>query len=424
MEMEKSKKKTTLQKEPLHTTLTLDVLMRLTHMNRISTKQEVEEFLFRLAFLMDLKNIIAKTGEDDFLALYSFRKKTYRFTTGVLEKYIGFECTGANESFLPRESFFRSVFISQFSAMMTARSYGIGLPLPKELTRETESGTQILSPDNNPENVKGAELIAGKLMKKIPVVAFSGKNREFLIGEMSFKPYEDYLPQPKLLKPGPAEYKKRDEYNRQRDKTWSEKLGNEYLYFLNSWDWETDVIRKGGKCGLRTALGEIILPPLFENLKLLSSRRGKAGELKKGDRVVAMKDGKWGVVEADGNGTWLIEPEYDYIGYPNNITFFLKDGKWSIMNISTRECLVKDCDEVPAWNGLMFMNRVGTYKKKGKWGVIMDWGAMTKPLFDDVSGDTDDGPVEVKYNGKNGFINEKNEFTEDEDEAYYLYSTD
>ena len=424
METIRNEKRKRARKGPLHTTLALDVLMRLTHVNRISTKQEVREFLFRLAFIMDLKTVIAKTGEDDFIALYSYRKRKYRFTTGILEKYIGYEWTDAKESFFPRESFFRSIFINQFSAMMTAGSYGIGLSLPKELATETESGTQILSPDDTPENVKGAELIAGKLIKKIPVVAFRGKNREFLISEMSFRPYEDYLPQPKLPRPGPAEYLKRDEYNRQMDKNRSGKLDNEYLNFLNSWDWDTDVIRKGGKYGLRTALGEIILPPLFENLKLLSSRRGKAGELKKGDWVVAMKDGRWGVVEADGKGKWLIEPEYDYIGFPNNITHFLKDGKWSVMKISTRECLVKDCDEVTTWNGFMFMNRVGTYKKKGKWGVIMDWGGMTKPLFDDVSGDTDDGPVEVKYDGKNGFINEKNEFTEEEDEAYYRYNTD
>jgi len=75
--------------EPLHTTLALDVLMRLTHMNRIRTRQDVKEFLFRIAFIMDLKKVIAKTGEEDFLALYSFRKRKYRFTTAVLEKYIG-----------------------------------------------------------------------------------------------------------------------------------------------------------------------------------------------------------------------------------------------------------------------------------------------------------------------------------------------
>lgn len=410
--------------EPLHTTLALDVLMRLTHMNRIRTRQDVKEFLFRLAFIMDLKKVIAKTGEDDFLALYSFRKRRYRFTTGVLEKYIGYEWTDAKESFLPRESFLKSIFLSQFSAMMTAGSYGIGLSTPKEFTRETESGTQILSPEETAENVKGAELIAGKLFKKIPAEAFRRKNNEFLKREMSFRPYEDHLPQAKLPRPGPAEYAKRAELERRLQDSWSEKINSEYMGFMNAFDWDTDVIMRKGRYGLKTALGEIILPPLFENLKLLSSRRGKAGELKKGDRVVACMNGKWGVLAADGKGTWIIEPEYDYIGFPNNITHFLKDGKWSVIKIPTRECLVKDCDEVPAWNGFMFMNRVGTYKKNGKWGVIMDWGAMTKPVFDEVGGDTDDGPVEVKYKGKKGYINKKNEFTEDEEDAFYRYYLD
>ncbi|MBE0675469.1 MAG: WG repeat-containing protein [Bacteroidales bacterium] len=408
-------------KGPLHTTLALDVLMRLTHMNRISTKMEVQEFLFRLAFRMNLSTIIRQTGENDFLALYSYRKRKYKFTTRELEKYIGYEWTDAKESFYHREDYVKGMFINEFAAMMVAGSYGIGLSVPKEFTRETESGTQILSPENTPQNVKAAEIIAAKLMKQIPASAFSGKNWEFLEREMSYKPFEDYTPQKRLPRPSATEYEKRKEYETKLHNNWLDKLNDEYMDFINSFDWDTDVIRRKGKHGLKNPLGEIILPPIFENLKLLSARRGKAGELKKGGWVVACMDGKWGVAVADGKGTWIVKPEYDYIGYPNDITFFQKDDKWSIMKVSTGEFLVKDCEEVPSWNGFMFMNRVATYKKDGKWGVMMDWGAMTEPIFDGVGGDTDDGPVEVIYNGINGYINKENAFTMDEDEGYYRY---
>jgi len=362
--------------EPLHTTLALDVLMRWTSVYRIENKKDMKEFLFRISYIMNLGVLYAKTEVVNFVAMYEFKGKKHELTTDILAKYIGYVCCGGKESFLPRKSFFESAFVSGFDATMTAGKYGIVLALPKSFAKKSGGEMVIKSPVNTPEYVEASEKTASMLLKKIPEAVFKASDREFVNREMSLQPY----------------YHKKS----------------------------PGLFRRGDKYGFRSPDGKVVVPAKFEDFMTLSSRG-----VKKGERVTAQDRGKWGVVIADGKGNWLIKPEYDYIGFPNDLTHVLKDGKWGILNISKGEYLVKpECDEIPAWNGFMFTNRVGFYKKGGKWGVVMDWGQMTEPLFDDYGGDTDDGWVELKYKGKWGYINEKNQFTADEEEAFYRYYLD
>lgn len=188
---------------------------------------------------------------------------------------------------------------------------------------------------------------------------------------------------------------------------------------LDSIKRETKIIVDGEKMGLKTFQDEIILPPLFDNVCLLSHH-----ELKKGDKVVARMKGKYGVVLADGTGTWIVKPEFDYIGYPNNLTHVCKDGKWGVLDISKGEYLISpECDKIWADHGFMFTNGIGVYEKDGKMGVVTDYGAFTEPVFEDIDGEPEDW-VKVRYQGQWGFINENNEFTTVEDEADYRYSVD
>jgi len=223
----------------------------------------------------------------------------------------------------------------------------------------------------------------------------------------------------KLLKPTLANYQKRDAYNQmQSDGNHSDELVFEQLDFLNSIDWGGELFLDGELCGLKNALGEVMLAPVFENMKLLSQK-----DIKKDDWIVAMQNGKWGVVLADGIGTWLVQPEYDTIGYPNNLTYVCKDGKWGVIELSTQELIIPlECDKIFADNGFMFINGIGYYEKDGKTGVITTSGIFTGAIFDEADGDPD-GFVKVKFNGEWGFINEDNKFTTDEDEAYYYSDT-
>ena len=146
---------------------------------------------------------------------------------------------------------------------------------------------------------------------------------------MAFQPYEDHLPQVKLPRPTLADYEKREELREKiRNGTGGAGIHDKEMELLNSFDWSHELYSEGDLYGLKTALGQVLLPPLFENFRMMTIQ-----ELKNGDRVVTQQGGKWGVIIVDGTGTWLIKPEYDYIGYPNDVTHVCKDGKWGVLDI-------------------------------------------------------------------------------------------
>lgn len=221
----------------------------------------------------------------------------------------------------------------------------------------------------------------------------------------------------KKSKPTFTDYKKRDEYIKILNEEHVDSDRNlEFLDFMNAFDWSAEIFMMDEKCGLNNALGEMVLPPVFEDMKLRSNT-----DVSRGDWIVARQNGKWGVVLADVVGTWLIQPEYDFIGYPNNLTHVCKDGKWGVLDLSKGEYLIPlVCDMVHDDHGFMFINGIGTYEKDGKTGVIGHDGNFTEPIFEEVENEFE-VPVKVKYNGQWGFINEDNKFTMDEDEACYFY---
>jgi hypothetical protein len=118
-----------------------------------------------------------------------------------------------------------------------------------------------------------------------------------------------------------------EKMDRQADLT--SEMNNEELAFINSIDWGAELITEGKKVGLKTAPWVLLLPPLFEDFQMMTNQ-----EIKNGDRVVTQQGGKWGVIIADGTGTWIIKPEYEYIGYPNNLTDVRKYGKWGVLDLA------------------------------------------------------------------------------------------
>lgn len=218
-----------------------------------------------------------------------------------------------------------------------------------------------------------------------------------------------------------ADFENREEIVTKLREQWSDELNIEYLDMMNSLDWDTEIIRDGEKCGLRNWRGETLLPPVFDDFGLSTGTAGNYREMYKGERVSAMKDGKWGVVEADGTGTWIVDPVYDWIGYPNDLTHVSFNGKWGVLNIKEGKYLIEpDCDAVIDNGGFMFCNGVGFYQKDGRYGVIGSWGSFTGPIFDDYEG-APEGAVKVMCNGEWGFVNEEGKFTTESEEAYYFF---
>jgi len=218
-----------------------------------------------------------------------------------------------------------------------------------------------------------------------------------------------------------ADFEKREALTATLRKEWSKKVNDELMNLMNSLDWDTEIIYDGEKCGLRNWRGEILLPPVFEDFGLLTGSSGKYREMYRGEKVSAKKDGKWGVVIADGTGIWIVDPVYDSIGYPSNLTYVCLNGKWGVLNITEGRYLIEPvCDSIVDNDGFLFCNGIGFYRKDGKYGVIGSWGSFTDAIFDDYEG-APEGAVKVKYKGEWGYVNKEGSFTSDSEEAYYYY---
>lgn len=203
-----------------------------------------------------------------------------------------------------------------------------------------------------------------------------------------------------------------------------ERLGNdpakehEYLEVLNSVDWSADLFEENGKHGIKNALGEVIVPARYEDFATLTDE-----EIAMGDPIATKKDGKWGILKAGLEEEWLIEPQFDYVGYPSRYLSVRLGDKWGIYDLETGEYKVPViCDQVESHPGMVFVNGIGIYTSEGKTGFIRYDGTITGAIFDEFDMDVDE-PVKVKLAGQWGFINDSGQFTTDEDEACFFYST-
>ena len=190
---------------------------------------------------------------------------------------------------------------------------------------------------------------------------------------------------------------------------------NQYLEVMNAFDWSVAIYEENGKYGLVNCLDELLLLPLFDNFRLLSSK-----PLVPGNKVVAKQNGLWGIIKLDGElGEWMIEPIYEYISYPNTITACYKDKKWGVLNTTTNEFIIPMiCDHISLENGFIFCNGIGTFEINGKWGVMREDGEHTEAIFDEVETEFEQA-VKVRIGETWGYINEDGKNTEDTDEAYY-----
>lgn len=213
-------------------------------------------------------------------------------------------------------------------------------------------------------------------------------------------------------RPTAAEYAKRQEILNE--------LGEEsdaYLEFLNAYNWSTQMFKDDELYGLKDAKGDVILEAGYEGFRLFSS-----DELQKEDRVVAKLNGHWGVLVIKNSGSWLIEPEYDDIGYPDVLTHVRKDNQWGVLNIEKKDFVLPlGGGHMQAESGFMFVNGIGVYENKGKFGVILENGSYTKAHFDKVD-DEPFGLVKVRQNKVWGYIDTNGDFTLKKNEADPIYS--
>jgi hypothetical protein len=210
-----------------------------------------------------------------------------------------------------------------------------------------------------------------------------------------------------LNKPTRADYEKLKQLEAAND-------NNAVINFMNQFDWSSEVIEEDGQYGLKNCFGELLTPIAFEDFQLLTHE-----VLTKTSRVVAQKDGKWGVLITDGSENWLVQPEYEEIGFPNVLTTVKKDGKMGVLNIATGEFLIPcENDHIYTAMGMLFNNGIAIYEKDGLSGIINEEGEYTEPIFDEVDLEGN-GNIRVRQNDIWGYANEEGKLTLDPDESWF-----
>ena len=190
---------------------------------------------------------------------------------------------------------------------------------------------------------------------------------------------------------------------------------NELLDLINSHDWSCEVFEENGKYGLKSCIGKVLLPAKFDDFKALANVH-----IKEGQKIVAMLDGKFGILRADGVGEWIVSPEFNEIGYPNSITSVFKGDKWGVLNTETGEYIIPaELDLIYGGTSFMFTNGMAYFEKDGKVGVMNDVGEFTQAIFDEAE-PNEHGVIVIKFNGKEGFIDKNGHYTEDEDDAWFM----
>jgi hypothetical protein len=210
-------------------------------------------------------------------------------------------------------------------------------------------------------------------------------------------------------KPTKADYEKYLQIMKQP--TWP----HEEIGFLNEYDFGITIFEVAGNYGIKNCIDEILVSAKFEHLYTFSFK-----EYKEGDLLAVMFGKKWGMIRIGDENKWVLEPVYDYIGFPNAITFVKKDNKYGVINLNWMEFIIPiGLDFVTSENGLMFCNGISTYGKGGKEGVIMDNGEFTEAIFDEIEVPEMGQLIQVRIGEEWGGIDNKGLFTDDLDEAYY-----
>jgi len=197
------------------------------------------------------------------------------------------------------------------------------------------------------------------------------------------------------------------------DPSWTDKEANEVsnrIYELETnYDWFnvefTDPVT--GKKGLKTVAGELIAPAQYDGFNELQSYVYSPHA-----PVIAIKDGKCGIVRGDGSGQQLCEFKFDDIRTYTFTSLFL--ARWDG---------VKDCFGIIAANGeTIYPNILTAYDAQpcngiaqlfcgDKCGVIdLDTYQCVLPEYDDLEMDAEADIVFVKGDIRGYITEEKGEF--------------
>ena len=170
------------------------------------------------------------------------------------------------------------------------------------------------------------------------------------------------------------------------------------------------IFKDGGKCGLKDAVGEIILPAIYDDI------RNTFKDKYRNWPVPVVQGGMFGLAATDGSGELLLQCIYDYVVY--------KGGYWLVQKgvgqgVYARGKLIWpiECDRICNSRN----PNVLIYRKDNKYGFIsLTECVVAKNLFESyysLKGDL----INVRLDGQLGYIDKEGNFTLDEREGYFKW---
>jgi hypothetical protein len=195
-------------------------------------------------------------------------------------------------------------------------------------------------------------------------------------------------------------------------------LNDEYLDFVNSYDWTAVMFYKYKKCGIKSATGKVLVPALYDEILYIPHWVNEQSY------VAACLQNKWGIVKADGKNTTVTLFEYDNINpIQGNMAVVRKGDKWGYIDVNGLLSTPLHFDYIYDFGEYTFVNGISIFRKDGLYGVT-DGVEFSKPVFDEIDVIELDGYVSGIFNSKHGYINKDGEFTEDQEEAYWIASVE
>jgi hypothetical protein len=154
--------------------------------------------------------------------------------------------------------------------------------------------------------------------------------------------------------------------------------------------------------------GEEVLPFNFPSVGSFHNGFARSGAL------VGLTS-KFGFI--DKTGKTVVEPQYDYISYKNNIWEVKQGEKKGLLDSALKLILPVEYDAInDFYGGLAAVNiggKLNSYYsvEGGKWGFVDNKGTLVVPLIYDgvVNGFNSEGLAKVKLNGEEFFINKSGE---------------
>ena len=181
------------------------------------------------------------------------------------------------------------------------------------------------------------------------------------------------------------------------------------------YNWFDQPYMESGRYGVKDVFGNVIIPAKFDDYVELFHYHHRRPS------IPMVLNGKTVLVWTGSQGNVVPNTEYDSIHYSPYTGYYRmwQDGKFGFMTSAGTIIVDCICDEASEP-----INGVLMYRSGDNWGLFEDYDNVVAPKFDEVIDPMPNEYVKVRIGEHVGYINEKGEFTQNEDDAFWVFETD